>query len=144
MLLHNRGGGGVINPGTDLTVLSWRRMISTDVNQYSYSWAFALSLATLPDKPLSLMEIRAYKDQQRRGACQQWLRRLTWIIYLGQSRATHSLCASTVIIMKLVKMLSRLVFDSSFHKWIPIAVSRHERGVSIMCLSYRHSAHIAI
>ena len=29
------------------TVLSWRRIISADGNQYS--WAFALSLATLPD-----------------------------------------------------------------------------------------------
>ena len=31
----------------DPTMLSWQRMISTDCNQYS--WAFALSLATLPD-----------------------------------------------------------------------------------------------
>ena len=33
----------------DPTVLSWRLVISTEGNQYS--WAFALSLATLPDKP---------------------------------------------------------------------------------------------
>ena len=77
----------------DPTVLSWRRMISTDGNQYS--WAFALSLATLPDKPISLMEICAYKEQQRHGACQQWLHRLTWIIYLSQSTCMHSSCTST-------------------------------------------------
>ena len=36
-------------------------MTTTDGNQYS--WAFALSLATLPDLPPYLMEIRAYTDQ---------------------------------------------------------------------------------
>ena len=39
-----------------------------------YSWAFALSLATLPVYPLSLVKICAYKDQQTRRACQKWLR----------------------------------------------------------------------
>ena len=75
------------------TVLSWRHLISTD--GIRYSWAFALSLATFPDQPLSLVEIRAFKDHPWRGACQQWLRRLTWIIYLDQSTRAHSSCVST-------------------------------------------------
>ena len=51
----------------------FRCAISTDGNQYS--WAFALSfIATLPGYPLSLVKIRAYKDHQTRGTCQQWLR----------------------------------------------------------------------
>ena len=81
----------VVNPHP--TVLSWRHLISTD--GIRYSWAFVLSLATFPDQPLSLVEIRAFKDHPWRGACQQWLRRLTWIIYLGQSTRAHSSCVST-------------------------------------------------
>ena len=90
----------------DPTILSWRRVISTDGNQYS--WAFALSLATLPVYLLSLVTIRAYKDQQYVRRMPAMIAQLTWMIYLGQSRARahHALQPR---IMKLMKMLSRLM-----------------------------------
>ena len=71
---------------TDPTILPWRRVISTDGKQYS--WAFALSLATLPVYPLPLVKICAYKDQQTLGACQQWLRIWPgWFIWVSHAHA---------------------------------------------------------
>ena len=82
---------------TDPTLLLWWRVVSTDGNEYS--WAFALSLATLPDYPPSLMKIRAYMDQQWRGA---WAR-------IAQADLDDLSRPVQCSIMKLVKMLSRIL-----------------------------------
>ena len=73
----------------DLTILLWRRVISTDGKQHS--WAFALSLATLPvlsSFPCEDTRVQGSANARRMPAM---IAHLTWMIYLGQSRAHHAL-----------------------------------------------------
>ena len=71
-----------------------------------------------------IMEMHAYKDQQRRGASQQGLCRLTGIIYLCQSMRTHSACASTANngAGKDAVMLDTLIAPCINKYWLPSVV----------------------
>ena len=90
----------------DPTILLWRRVISTEGKQYS--WAFALPLATLPVYHLFPCENMRVQGSANARRMPVMIAHLTWMIYLGQSRARahHALQPR---IMKLVKMLSRLI-----------------------------------
>ena len=82
---------------------------------------------------------RAYKDQQRQRGIPAMIVQADLDNLFRPVHAYTLIIALQPRIMKLVKMF---YFDSSLHKWILIAVGcRHERGVLIMPLSYRHSAY---
>ena len=68
-----------------LTAYAWRRMISLDGKQYSWAFAFILSNTTsLSSFPCEGMRVQGSANTRRMPAM---IAHLTWMIYLGQSRA---------------------------------------------------------
>ena len=106
----------------DPTILSWRRVISTDGNQYSWGFRIILSnTITLSSFPCEDMRVKGSANARRMPAM---IAHLTWMIYLGQSRA-HAHHALQPQIMKLVKTLSRfntLIAPCINEYWLPSVV----------------------
>ena len=105
-----------------------------------------MSFRVIPSNAASLSPF-PYEDMRVQGSANtrrmpEMIAHLTWMIYLGQSRARAHHALQPRIMNNGVDAFALNTLLAHLHK---LAVQcRNKRGVSIPCLTHRHRAHFAI